>query len=496
MEIRVSRTDPAVARVDTLALLLPQGERVPRFARGLDVALGGGIGAALQRGDFGGKPAELLPLPGDGLAATRVLLVGLGPDREVDAEALRRATAAAVRAGRARKSRRVGIVPPPRRRPEPAAVGQALAEGALLGAYRFDKYRTLQEPPTPVTTCELLAPDAGAASALRSGVRVGAIVAESANFARDLANEPGSVATPEWLAQAARKLGAELGLRVRVLEERELERRHMGGILAVGRGSSNPPRLIVLEHKPPAGRRKRRTVALVGKGITFDSGGISIKPAANMDAMKMDMAGGAAVIGALRAVALLDLPLHVVGIVPAAQNSPGGGAYLPGDVIRTASGKTIEVLNTDAEGRIVLADALHHALGFEPAAIVDLATLTGACVVALGSECAGMMGNDERLQARIKSAGERAHERVWPLPLWDEHRKLVESHIADIKNTAGREAGTITAAAFLSHFVGNVPWAHLDIAGNESTGTEGPYCTQGATGFGVRLLAELLRTWS
>jgi leucyl aminopeptidase len=304
------------------------------------------------------------------------------------------------------------------------------------------------------------------------------------------------VHTPAWLGDRARELAREVGLRVHVFDERELERRHMGALLAVGRGSANPPRMIVLEHgAPPRGARRRRCVALVGKGITFDTGGISIKQAAGMEDMKHDMSGGAAVFGALRVAALLRLPLHVVGIVPAAQNSPDGKGYLPGDVLRSASGKTIEVQNTDAEGRVVLADGLFHAQSYEPEAIIDLATLTGACVVALGREYAGMLGNDERLQARVRAAADATRERVWPLPLADEHKKAIESHIADVKNTAGREAGVLTAGAFLSHFVGEAPWVHLDIAGKELTPKDAPYCVKGATGFGVRLLAELLRRW-
>jgi leucyl aminopeptidase len=270
----------------------------------------------------------------------------------------------------------------------------------------------------------------------------------------------------------------------------------MGGILAVGRGSANPPRLIVLEHGRPArGARRRPTLALVGKGITFDTGGISIKAAEAMDEMKHDMSGGAAVIAALRAAALLRLPLHVVGIVPAAQNMPDGRAYLPGDIVTSANGKTIEVLNTDAEGRVVLSDALHHATSFEPDAIIDLATLTGACIVALGHVCAAVLGNDEALIRNVIAAGERTRERAWQLPLWDEYKKQIKGSFGDVKNTGGRPAGTITAAAFLSHFVGNVPWAHLDIAGTawrKGDGDDGP---KGATGFGVRLLLELLRGW-
>ena len=263
----------------------------------------------------------------------------------------------------------------------------------------------------------------------------------------------------------------------------------------------NPPRLIVLEHNAPQtrGRAKPRsrqpTICLVGKGITFDSGGISIKPSAGMDEMKHDMSGAAAVVGVLRACALLKVPLHVVGVIAAAENMPSGSAYRPGDVITAMSGKTIEVMNTDAEGRVVLADALHYASRFSPSATIDLATLTGACVVALGSVCCGVMGNDEKLITKVRAAGERTHERAWQLPLWEEHKKQVKGSVGDVKNTAGREAGTSTAGAFLSHFVDETPWAHLDIAGTAWTSKDDAYCVKGATGFGVRLLVELLQTW-
>jgi leucyl aminopeptidase len=269
----------------------------------------------------------------------------------------------------------------------------------------------------------------------------------------------------------------------------------------VGSGSAHPPRLIAMEHNAPARgrkapRRRLPSVCLVGKGITFDSGGISIKPAAGMDEMKHDMSGAAAVVGALRACALLKVPLHVVGVIGAAENMPSGSAYRPGDIVTSMSGKTIEVLNTDAEGRVVLADALHYArTEFEPQAILDLATLTGACVVALGKWATGLFGNNERLIERVRRAGETTAERTWPLPLWEEHRKHVKSEVADLKNSAGREAGSSTAAAFLSSFVGDTPWVHLDIAGTGWSSKAASYQPRGATGIGVRLLLEVLRDW-
>jgi leucyl aminopeptidase len=495
MQIEVTRRAPADAEADALVVPLPELRAVPRDLRALDAALGGALAAWLGAGQFEGKAGQLAAFPAPAESrARRVFLVGLGKD--VDAEALRTAAARALRELRRAKLARGALVMPALRRPDPEQIAQALAEGALLGHYRFDKYKTADDLPPEVTRLELLLGDARHLAAVRRGVRTGTIIAESANLARDLSNEPGSVATPEYLADQARAVARAVGLRAAVFGERELRQHKMGGILAVGRGSANPPRLIVLEHGRPArGSRRRRTLALVGKGITFDTGGISIKPADAMDEMKHDMSGGAAVIAVLRAAALLRLPLHLVGIVPAAQNMPDGRAYLPGDIVTAANGKTIEVLNTDAEGRVVLADALVHATSFEPEAIVDLATLTGACIVALGNVCAAVLGNDEALIRKLIAAGERTRERIWQLPLWEDYRKQIKGAVGDVKNTGGRPAGTITAAAFLSHFVGKTPWAHLDIAGTawrKGDGDDGP---RGATGFGVRLVLELLRSW-
>lgn len=494
MELSAGRADPVGVECDALVVTQFQSSRVPSALRALDRALDGLVASYLRAGDLSGKAGEVVSVPTTRVAAGRVIFVGLGEIGEVDREVLRCAAGSAVGALARAKAKRAALLAPALRRLGPADVAQALGEGLILGSYRFDKYKTNNERPPDLESCQLVLSDGRQTAAARRGARAAEIVAESANIARDLSNEPGSVHTPAWLAERATELGRELDLKVTILAEAELRKEKMGAILAVGRGSANPPRLIVLEYAP-RGARKRPAIALVGKGITFDTGGISIKPAAAMNEMKHDMSGGAAVLGAMRAIALLGLPLHVVGIVAAAQNMPDGAAYMPGDVVTTASGKTIEVLNTDAEGRIVLADALHYAGRYSPAAVIDLATLTGACVVALGSACCGVMGNDERLIDKVRAAGERTHERAWPLPLWDEHKKQVKGVVGDVKNTAGREAGSSTAGAFLSHFVGDAPWAHLDIAGTAWTNKNEPYCVQGATGFGVRLLVDLLQSW-
>jgi leucyl aminopeptidase len=506
MDLGVAGQDPA--RIATDALIVPVARTkdartrpLPDDLARLDESLGGAIRTALAKELFSGRADELHSFASQGIGAPVVVLVGLGDPAAITLEGARRAAGSAVRAAaRGERSqvafwvRGFGDLPQ-------LALGQALAEGAVLGQYRFDRYQRADDDAgrgrlKKVTLlCESESPE------LKQGMQTGRVIAESTAFARDLSNEPGAVMTPARLAKEAQAMARKVGLRCKVLGRRELEAQKMGGILAVGCGSANEPRLIILEHGIGAGGRKgaakgkQPTIALVGKGITFDTGGISIKPAENMDAMKSDMSGGAAVIAALRAVALLKLPMRVVGIVPAAENRPSSTSYLPGDVVQTAAGVTIEILNTDAEGRVVLADGLHCAQSYKPDAIVDIATLTGAKIIALGTHCCAVMGNDEPLMQRLRAAGDRAHERVWPLPLWDEYKEQVRSDIADVKNTGGREGGSITAAALLARFVGDFPWAHLDIAGNERTGSAKPYTPKGATGFGVRLLVEFLRSW-
>ncbi len=515
MQLTLESHDPAGTPVDLLAIPLfqvdPSRWKLGGRTTVLDRALGGRLSAALGTGDFRGKRGEtLLVYPDAGSRPKRLLLVGLGPEARADADALRRAAGAAVGAAATRRGGSVAIVAPVLRRLRPVAVAQALAEGAILGAYRYDAFHTSKENGrSEISACHLVFERPADARAARPGLAAGVVLAESQNLARDLSNAPANTLPPAALAREAERVAKEVGLACHVLDVPELRKRKLGAILAVGQGSENPPRIIVLEHRPPGsaarsmGRgargsaaKRNKPVCFIGKGITFDSGGISIKAAAGMHEMKHDMSGAAAVIGALRAVALLRLPVHVVGIVASAENMPSGAAYRPGDVVTAGSGKTIEVLNTDAEGRLVLADALHLArTDYEPEALVDLATLTGACVVALGKWCSAMFGNNERLAERLRRAGEATAERLWPMPLWDEHREHIRGDVGDIKNTGGRDGGAITAAAFLSHFVGDTPWAHLDIAGTAYTEKSAPYQPRGATGVGVRLLVECLREW-
>jgi len=506
MQLHVTHRPAAELRADLLAVPLglvdPKRRALPPRLAGLDALLEGRLGELIRAGDFKGKRGETQLLwAGGGALSPRILLVGLGDEAQLEAQGAREAGGAAVAAALGRGAKEVALLAPATRRLRLPALVQALVEGAVLAGYRFDRHRTANEDGRRQVDALHVAIDRAAdARAARAAAATGAVVAESQNVARDLSNEPPNVLPPRALARAAEKLAKEVGLRCRILDVAELKRRKMGALLAVAGGSANPPQVIVLEHGGPrAASRgaKRAPVCLVGKGVTFDSGGLSIKPTASMVTMKHDMSGGAAVIGALRACALLKLPVHVVGIVGAVENMPSGTAYRPDDILTSMSGKTIEVGNTDAEGRLVLADVLHFAkTEYQPAAIIDVATLTGACSVALGPWAAAVLSNHERLSDLVRRAGELAGERFWPLPLWDVHREHMRSQVADVRQVAGRDAGTITAAAFLWHFAGDdVPWAHLDIAPTANTDRSNVLQQPGATGFAVRTLVEFLRGW-
>ncbi|MGH0038026.1 MAG: leucyl aminopeptidase [Myxococcota bacterium] len=505
MKVSVDRTPAAEVRCDLLAVpvegLDASKPALPARLRALDRQLGGALASALASGDFTGKKAQTaLIYPAAASGVKRVLLLGLGPAADVEAESLRRAAGRTVGAAMARKAGRVALVVPTLRRIPADRCAQALAEGATLGAYRFDTYKGKSKGDrggSAPRSFKLVFGTLRSPGPVRKAVARGQELAECQNVARRLSNEPPNILSPVAVAREARKVSSEVGLRCRVLDVPALKRAGMGALLSVGQGSDNPPRLIVMEHNPPKkGARRRPTVCVVGKGITFDSGGISIKPAPGMETMKHDMSGAAAVVGIMRSVALRKLPLHVVGVIAAAENMPGGRAYRPSDIVRSMSGKTIEILNTDAEGRVVLADALHYAkTEFEPEAIVDLATLTGACIVALGPYATGVFTEDEDLAARLSRAGDATGERAWAMPLLDEHKRAMRSQVADLKNTGGRDAGASLAAGFLSAFVGDARWAHLDIAGTADTAKPGPYQPVGATGVGVRLVSELLEHW-
>ncbi len=498
MKLLVLREDVTRFSADALVVNLFEGVETPGGATGaVDRALDGAIAQAIAQGEFRGKLEETLLIHTLGkLPSPRVIVVGLGEREGFDLDAVRRAAAAAARRAEAAGARTLATVVHGAGigglDPEEAA--RATVEGTLLGLYRYEELKSRKEGDGRVEEVFLLERNADKIPAFQEGLRVGQIVAEAANFARDLGNRPANLLTPAALAALAEEMGRELDLKVTVLGPEEMEALGMGALLGVAQGSANPPRFLVLEHNPS---REAAPTVLVGKGITFDSGGLSLKTSQGMEAMKFDMAGAAAVLGAMQAVARLGLPQRVVGIVPAVENMPGAGAQRPGDVRRALDGTTIEVINTDAEGRLILADALAYArlhLEPRPARMVDLATLTGACVVALGHHAAGLFTRNPDLEAGLRRAGERTGETVWPLPLFDVYRKQLESPVADLKNTGGRPAGAITAAKFLEHFAGDVPWAHIDIAGVAWV-TEKPakaYLGKGGTGFGVRLLVEWL----
>ncbi|MGD9727185.1 MAG: leucyl aminopeptidase, partial [Nitrospiraceae bacterium] len=327
---------------------------------------------------------------------------------------------------------------------------------------------------------------------LTEGIRRGTAAAEAAVFVRDLCNHPSNIMTPTRIAGEAKGIAKEAGVTLKILEQKDMEQLGMGALLGVARGSHEPPKFIILEYKGERAKKTLQPIVLVGKTVTFDTGGISLKPSENMEQMKADMTGGAEVLASVRAAARLKLPLYVIGILPVAENMPGGRAMKPGDIVKTLSGKTVEVQNTDAEGRLILSDGLAYATRFQPAALIDIATLTGACVVALGQFAIGMFGNDDRLKEQVRKAGLRAGERVWEMPLWDEYFEQLRSDVADMRNIGGRGGGMITAALFLSKFVGDCPWIHLDIASTDWSERERAYIPKGPTGIGTRLLIQYL----
>jgi len=461
-----------------------------------DAPLPNEVAGLLEPNDFRGRAQQtvLLYPRGDG-TARRLLLVGLGERESANAECIRQTGAIAVRQAQALQVAAFTISTNGDLPLAPALAAQAFAEGIELGAYRYDRYRTGLTNEQRFTVERVTVYTNDAEAQIRAGLAAGKAIARGVAVARDLVNAPGSVLTPAAFGDEALSLGKRLGLNVTVLDKAQLAEQGFGGILAVGQGSANQPRFIVMEY----GQAKEGapTICLVGKGLTFDSGGLSLKPADAMMTMKSDMGGAAAVFGAMQTLAELKLPLHVVGIICAAENMPSATAFRPDDVVTTLSGKTIEVLNTDAEGRIVLADGLFYAQRYNPEAIVELSTLTGAIIIALGSHAIGMMGTNQELVDKISRAGGASGERVWQLPLWDEYHEMIKSQIADIKNIGGRPAGSITAGAFLTNFVGDYPFVHLDIAGTAYADKPAkPYDSPGGTGVGVRLLTEFLRQYT
>jgi leucyl aminopeptidase len=451
---------------------------------------------ARTKGDFTGAVDELLPLiAGD----ARYVLVGLGAKDALRAETLRRASGRAAREAARFVAQSLAVYFPQEevvRRHMHLSFEECVhtvVEGTLLGLYKYDKFLTKQPDAKKglIKEVRFVAADEGFQGRLKSALETAVTVVDGVELARNLTNAPGNEVSAETLAKEALAIGKKLGLKVVVFGRKEIELHKMGGLLAVNQGSAREPRFIIMEYNEQ--KRRLPLYVIVGKGVTFDSGGLSIKPAAAMEEMKMDMAGAAAVLGAMQVVAKLKLPVRLVGLIPATDNMPGDAAMCPGDIIRMANGKTVEVLNTDAEGRLILADALVYAQRYKPTGVIDLATLTGACVVALASHATGMMGTSAALKEQLRAAGEKTFERVWELPLFDEYDAMLKSGVADLKNIAGRWGGAITAAAFLKAFVADMPWVHLDIAGTAMLEEATDYAPKGGSGVGVRLLTALFR---
>ena len=456
----------------------------------IDAALEGAISNLLQQGDVKGKRNETTPVHTlNRIPSPRVLVLGLGKSEAFNGQILRDALAVAVRYLRRVGAESVAISPEGSIPLPPAACAQAIAEGAILGHYRYLVHKKEPEDNQEVNEIIIVEPDASRIDAVQVGAERGRISAEATNWARDMANEPANFLTPTELAERARAVAEEIGLELEVLDRADMEALGMGALLGVAQGSQQPPKLIVLRYR--GGETGSKALGLVGKGITFDSGGISIKPSQGMQEMKGDMAGGADVIAAIRALAQLKAKLNVTAVVPATENMPGGSAQRPGDVVKAMNGKTIEVVNTDAEGRLILADALCYARKLELSPVVDIATLTGAMSITLGRVAFGAMTNDEALFGRVREAADAAGEKVWQLPLFDDYKEKLDSEVADIKNVGGREAGSITAALFLKEFIEDTPWVHLDIAGADQRDEVKGIFLKGSSGTGVRTLINL-----
>ena len=492
MEFTIKTGSPAKLKTGLLVLGAFAGGKLPALTAAADGAAEGRIAALIKRGDLEDKAGSTLLLPDlPGVQAERVLLVSLGKEDELGDKTWRDALAAAAKALAATPAKDAVIALADVELDKRALPWRLQQSARILadGAYRFDALKSDKDKKDKkhrgakklvlLVTSELTAE-------LDTAVLQGHAIATGMALAKDLGNLPGNICTPTHLAETAESLGKQHKFDVEVLDRDDMEKLGMGSFLSVARGSHQPPKFIVMHYK--GGKAKAKPVVLVGKGITFDTGGISLKPAAEMDEMKYDMCGAASVLGTFKAVAQMGLPINLVGLIPTTENMPGGGATKPGDVVTSMSGQTIEVLNTDAEGRLILCDALTYAERFKPECVIDIATLTGACVVALGKIPSGLLANDDELAAEILRRGTESGDRAWQLPLWDEYQELLKSNFADMGNIGGRYAGTITAACFLSRFAKAYKWAHLDIAGTAWVSGD----AKGATGRPVPLLSSFL----
>ena len=489
MEIKVRFGDISQIETDALIVNLFEGVKHPGGATGaVDSALGGAISALVKEGEFKGELNQTAVIHSLGrIPAKRVIIAGLGKSEEFTADRIRQVSGASLRQARALGAKRVSTIVHGAGiagfAPEVAA--QALAEGAILGLYTFDKYLKNKEQ-KEIEELLVVEFDEKKIPEVEQGVEKGKIFAEAQDLVRNLVNEPSNRMTPRVLAEKAKEVAERFSLGIEVLGEEELRKMGAEAFLAVARGSEEPCRLIVMRYESDP---QAATVALVGKGITFDSGGVSLKPSKGMEEMKADMAGGAAVIGAMQIIAQLKPKVNVFGIIPASENMPSGHALKPGDVIRSLGGKSIEIISTDAEGRLILADALTYAQRLGASKIIGIATLTGGCIVALGKLTAAVLGTDQELVDLLIEVSQQTGEKMWQLPLFEEYFDQIKSEIADVKNSGGREASTITGAMFLKQFVDKTPWVHIDIAGKELADKEKGYLVKGATGYGARTLA-------
>ncbi len=490
MNITLVSGSPETIQTGTLVIGVFADGALPPVAKLLDGALEGRLSSLVKLGEVGQEAGATLVLHRPpGIAAERLLIVSLGKNQALTEKAFRDALAGAAKALAASVAAQACVVLSDLAPAGRSAEWRLRHAGRILadGAYRFDAPGKRREAPKPPGAGEIsLLIDAAATDDLKAAVREGAAIAEGMALAKDLGNLPPNVCNPGYLAETGQALGKEFGFEVDILERADLEKLGMWSLLAVGRASYSPCKLVVMHYRGgPAGAKP---VVLVGKGVTFDTGGVSLKPAALLDEMKYDMSGAGSVFGTLKTIARLGLPINVTGIVPAVENMPGGNAARPGDVVTSMSGQTIEILNTDAEGRLILCDALTYAERFDPACVVDIATLTGACVVALGAHASGLFANDEPLAAELLKSGDDSGDRAWQLPLWDDYQVQLKSNFADMSNLGGPAAGSVTAACFLARFTKTYKWAHLDVAGTASVGGD----AKGSTGRPVPLLSEFL----
>jgi leucyl aminopeptidase len=502
MNVNVTSGKLADLQTEALALGFLEGDLELNGPKAeANEASGGLLAKVLASGDFKGKANQVLVVHTPDRAIKRFALVGLGKAADVTLDKMRNGGGKGASTLRDLGVKHLTIlIPGPGHAKTELAkdwgeLAQAIAEGALMSLWQMHDYRTKErEDIKTVESVSFYTDDAGAKGDLEAAVNTAKILNDSITEARNLVMHPGNVVTATRMAEEAVRISKEAGIDCKVLEKADMEKLGFGGVLGVNQGSVEPPKFIIMTYN--GGAKDEAPIAIVGKGITFDTGGISIKPGEGMEKMKYDMAGGAATIAILRAAAMLGLKRNLVGLVPATDNMPSGSALKPGDILRTYGGLTVEVLNTDAEGRLILCDAISYAVkDLKAQAILDMATLTGACVIALGTEAIGVLGNNQTFIDRTLACGDKTGDRGWQMPLWKEYHELLRSDIADMKNIGGREAGTITAACFLSRFAGDTPWVHLDIAGTAWTEKEKPYRPKGPTGIPIRMVVELLRTW-